>query len=126
MADVVVFIHGTGVREQGWAKSFAVVKQRLLGLESKISVHGCFWGGSEGAELRADGASIPDYAETGGEDSRRSKRTSRSGRCCTPTRGMRCGSSVTGRPTAASLRRAQVRFGPPHASRSRTSSRPRN
>jgi hypothetical protein len=66
MADVVVFIHGTGVREQGWAKSFAVVKQRLLGLDPTISVRACFWGGSEGAELNADGVSIPDYAETGG------------------------------------------------------------
>jgi hypothetical protein len=68
MADVVVFVHGTGVREQGWVKSFAVVKQRLLGLDSAISVHGCFWGRSEGAELKADGASIPDYAKTGGDD----------------------------------------------------------
>jgi hypothetical protein len=42
------------------------VRQRLLGLDSGISVHGCFWGRSEGAELNADGASIPDYAETGG------------------------------------------------------------
>ena len=64
MPDVVVFVHGTGVREQGWAKSFAVVKQRLLGLDSKIAVQGCFWGGSEGAELRDDGASIPDYVDT--------------------------------------------------------------
>lgn len=68
MADVVVFVHGTGVREQGWAKSFALVRQRLRGLDSTISVHGCFWGASEGAELRADGASIPDYAETRGDD----------------------------------------------------------
>ena len=65
---VVVFVHGTGVREQGWANSFAVVKQRLLGHDSVISVHGCFWGWSEGAELKADGASIPDYAETRGDD----------------------------------------------------------
>ncbi len=68
MADLVVFIHGTGVREQGWAKSFAVVKQRLLGMDSATSVHGCFWGRSEGAELKANGASIPDYAKTGGDD----------------------------------------------------------
>ena len=47
MADVVVFVHGTGVREQGWAKSFAVVRQRLLGLDSGMSVRGCFWGRSE-------------------------------------------------------------------------------
>jgi hypothetical protein len=31
-------------------------------------VNGCFWGGSEGAKLWADGASIPSYDETGGDD----------------------------------------------------------
>ena len=68
MAAVVVFVHGTGVREQGWVNSFALVKQGVLGLDSAISVHGCFWGRSEGAELKADGASIPDYCKTGGND----------------------------------------------------------
>jgi hypothetical protein len=68
VAAVVVFVHGTGVREQGWVNSFALVKQRVLGLDSAISVHGCFWGRSEGAELNADGASIPDYGKTGGND----------------------------------------------------------
>ena len=68
MADVVLFVHGTGVRGQAWADSFAVVKQRLLGLDAALRVHGCFWGGSEGAELKAAGASIPNYDETGGDD----------------------------------------------------------
>lgn len=68
MADVVLFVHGTGVRGEGWADSFAVVKKRLLGLDPAIRVNGCFWGGSEGAELKADGASIPSYDETGGDD----------------------------------------------------------
>jgi hypothetical protein len=45
-----------------------VVKKRLLGLDPAIRVNGCFWGGSEGAELKADGASIPSYDETGGDD----------------------------------------------------------
>lgn len=64
----MVFVHGTGVREQGWVRTFALVRQGVLGLDSAISVHGCFWGRSEGAELKADGASIPDYGETGGND----------------------------------------------------------
>jgi hypothetical protein len=68
VAAVVVFVHGTGVREQGWVRTFALVRQGVLGLDSAISVHGCFWGRSEGAELKADGASIPDYGETGGND----------------------------------------------------------
>jgi hypothetical protein len=69
MADVVVFVHGTGVREERWAKSFALVRQRLRRLDPGISVQGCFWGSSEGAELRAGGASIPRYAETRDDDS---------------------------------------------------------
>jgi pimeloyl-ACP methyl ester carboxylesterase len=68
MADIVVFVHGTGVRGQEWASSFTLVKQRLLGLMPMVRVYGCFWGGSEGAELKADGASIPEYDETGGSD----------------------------------------------------------
>lgn len=66
MANVVVFVHGTGVREQGWTKSFTVVKHHLRELDSAIAVRGCFWGASEGAELMADGVSIPDYASTSG------------------------------------------------------------
>lgn len=68
MADVVLFVHGTGVRGKGWADTFAVVKERLLGLNAMIGVHGCFWGGAQGAELNANGASIPTYGETGGAD----------------------------------------------------------
>lgn len=67
MADVVVFVHGTGVREQGWAKSFTVVRKRLHQLDSGLVVRGCFWGAAEGAELLADGASIPDYTSTSGD-----------------------------------------------------------
>jgi hypothetical protein len=68
VVDVVLFVHGTGVRGQGWADSFAVVKQRLLGLDPGMKVNGCFWGGSEGAELKANGASIPSYDQTGGDE----------------------------------------------------------
>ena len=125
MAAVVVFVHGTGVREQGWVNSFALVKQGVLGLDSAISVHGCFWGRSEGAELKADGASIPDYGETGGTIPRRQKRILRFGQCCTPTPGMSYASSLTGRPMA-SLRRARCHCQPSSASRSRPSCRPRN
>ncbi len=67
MADVVVFVHGTGVREQGWAKSFTVIKQELLKLDLTLIIRGCFWGAAEGAKLMKDGASIPAYADTGGD-----------------------------------------------------------
>jgi len=67
VGDVVLFVHGTGVRERAWAESFAVVKQRLLDLDPSTRVSGCFWGGSEGAQFNAGGASIPSY-RTGGDD----------------------------------------------------------
>ena len=68
MGEIVLFVHGTGVRQQGWVNSFTVVKQRLLALDPAIRVHGCFWGGSEGADLNAGGASIPHYGETRSDD----------------------------------------------------------
>jgi hypothetical protein len=66
VAQLVVFVHGTGVREEGWANSFKTVRQRLRALDSSITVHGCFWGRSDGAQLNAHGASVPDYANTHG------------------------------------------------------------
>lgn len=68
MTDIVLFVHGTGVRGPKWAGSFKLVKQQLLGLDPAIRVQGCFWGGSQGAKLHEDGASIPRYDETGGDD----------------------------------------------------------
>jgi hypothetical protein len=68
VTGLVLFIHGTGVRELGWADSFAVVEQRLLGMAPGTRVRGCFWGGAQGAELKAGGASIPEYDETSKTD----------------------------------------------------------
>ncbi|HEY3479335.1 MAG TPA: hypothetical protein VGL02_10610, partial [Streptomyces sp.] len=63
MSRAVVFVHGTGVRGDAYARSFARIKAALPG---DVSFSGCFWGESEGARLAADGASVPGYPLTGG------------------------------------------------------------
>jgi hypothetical protein len=68
MTSLVVFVHGTGVRGESWAKSFAIVEPMLRNLRPALAVRGCFWGDSQGAKLGGDGASIPTYDDTGGED----------------------------------------------------------
>jgi len=55
----VIFVHGTGVREDAYKKSLSQV-QRSLAKDKDLSVERCYWG-HLGAELRADGASIPEY-----------------------------------------------------------------
>ena len=58
----VVFIHGTGVREQSYERSLARVRSELAGREG-LTVVPCYWGGL-GAVLHQDGASIPRYDAT--------------------------------------------------------------
>lgn len=66
MTPTLLFVHGTGVREARYAATLAVIQQRVAALELDLDVAGCFWGQAAGAALRADGASIPTYDETGG------------------------------------------------------------
>nr|WKF61231.1 hypothetical protein HUO10_005762 [Paraburkholderia busanensis] len=60
---VVVFVHGTGVRQSDFDVSFDLIK-------SKVKTHwgfdasSCYWGGELGATLLKQGASIPDYDTT--------------------------------------------------------------
>lgn len=63
MSRVVLFVHGTGVRGEAYARSFEQIKSAL---PDEVSFSGCFWGQSEGARLRAGGVSIPDYDLTRG------------------------------------------------------------
>ena len=63
MRSSFVFVHGTGVRGEGYRRTFDQLRGRLGG-----DVSGCFWGASQGAWLRAKGASIPHYDVTGGSE----------------------------------------------------------
>jgi fermentation-respiration switch protein FrsA (DUF1100 family) len=63
MSKRVVFVHGTGVRQAAYDKSFELVAGSLVG----FSVERCFWGGECGSRLLANGASIPTYVARGGK-----------------------------------------------------------
>jgi hypothetical protein len=58
----VLFVHGTGVREEQYEQSFAKV-DAALGKLAGMSVKRCYWG-HLGSALRAGGASVPEYNTT--------------------------------------------------------------
>ncbi|MGW7818208.1 hypothetical protein ACWGLF_08775 [Streptomyces puniciscabiei] len=66
MRRAVVFVHGTGVREESYNKTFGTVRTALARLQPGTEVRGCFWGREAGAGLALDGLSIPGHTETGG------------------------------------------------------------
>ncbi|GAV44333.1 hypothetical protein [Streptomyces acidiscabies] len=55
----VVLVHGTGVREDGYASLFTLVSRQLAELERDLTPVPCFWGEEHGARLHLDGASLP-------------------------------------------------------------------
>ncbi|RQP22188.1 lipase family protein [Piscinibacter terrae] len=66
MAKTLLFVHGTGVREDGYKASLAVIERQLgqCGLDAKVA--SCRWGEKVGARLNFDGASIPTYGDSRG------------------------------------------------------------
>jgi hypothetical protein len=64
----VIFVHGTGVREQAFSELFERVQSELHERRPEVSVQPCYWGGTEGARLWHDGGSIPAYDATRGID----------------------------------------------------------
>jgi hypothetical protein len=55
----LVFIHGTGVREPAYSKTFSIISQKLKERNENLCFHKCYWGGSLGTTLNAGGLSIP-------------------------------------------------------------------
>ena len=55
----IVFIHGTGVREPAYSKTFSIISQKLQERNENLRLHKCYWGGSLGTTLNARGVSIP-------------------------------------------------------------------
>ncbi|MFF5185063.1 hypothetical protein ACFY30_14970 [Streptomyces sp. NPDC000345] len=66
MQRSVVFVHGTGVREESYGETLETVRSALAGLRPGMRTRGCFWGREAGAGLAVDGASIPGYTASGG------------------------------------------------------------
>jgi hypothetical protein len=62
----IIFVHGTGVREPAYSTTFGLVQQALtkrLGATG-VRVEPCYWGGTLGAKLFLEGASIPTFDTT--------------------------------------------------------------
>jgi hypothetical protein len=66
MSGTMLFVHGTGVRADGYTATLRVIREQAARQGLQLDVPGCFWGQAEGARLRVGGASIPGYAEAGG------------------------------------------------------------
>jgi hypothetical protein len=64
----LLFVHGTGVRTEGYLQLLENVRSGADRSLPGVEVRGCFWGEAYGARLQGDGVSIPHYAETGGGD----------------------------------------------------------
>ncbi|AXE85768.1 hypothetical protein C1703_12205 [Streptomyces sp. Go-475] len=66
MQRSIVFVHGTGVREESYGRTLETVRALLAETRPETEVRGCFWGREEGARLALGGASIPGYTGSGG------------------------------------------------------------
>src|SRR5438094_643418 len=64
----VVFVHGTGTRRTTFDATFKIIQQNLLARKPDLTVTPCYWGEPLGADLYANGASIPTYARTRGPE----------------------------------------------------------
>jgi predicted alpha/beta hydrolase len=57
----IVFIHGTGVRQPAYGRSFDIIKGKLIVQNSSWQVYECYWGETCGSKLNAQGKSIPTF-----------------------------------------------------------------
>ncbi|MFI6154546.1 hypothetical protein ACIBCA_17880 [Kitasatospora sp. NPDC051170] len=57
-----LFVHGTGVRRDGYDPLFELVARELLARFPEAETVPCYWGDEHGATLGAGGASIPGFA----------------------------------------------------------------
>lgn len=55
----IIFVHGTGVREPSYSKTFNEICERLRKRREDLLFHKCYWGGECGSTLNAGGKSIP-------------------------------------------------------------------
>ncbi|WP_331766360.1 hypothetical protein [Embleya sp. NBC_00896] len=65
----VVFVHGTGVRKEGYEALLRLVRARLTRLRPDLDVLPCLWGEEHGARLHHGGASVPERVTRAGERS---------------------------------------------------------
>jgi len=61
---VLLFVHGTSVRESGHDDLFSTIRTHVAALDRGWSVETCYWGTVLGGALSAGGASVPGYDQT--------------------------------------------------------------
>ncbi|MGV9408856.1 hypothetical protein ACWDOP_02990 [Nocardia sp. NPDC003693] len=62
----VLFVHGTGVREQSFNETFGALRENLAQIRPDVAVRPCYWGDACGSSLLARGVSIPSGNTTRG------------------------------------------------------------
>jgi|LNFM01.1.fsa_nt_gb hypothetical protein len=65
MARKLLFIHGTGVRNAGFAATMTLLQRKVAQHLPGWQLHGCNWGDAFGARLNMGGASVPGYDASG-------------------------------------------------------------
>lgn len=61
MARMLLFVHGTGVRKEGYDASLALIQRQIKAHELSVGVAECRWGEHCGASLASRGLSVPTY-----------------------------------------------------------------
>lgn len=72
----LLFVHGTGVREKDYNKTYESVSAQIAKHLPGVKPQPCLWGKTLGADLHDDGASVPTYDATrvdpaGGQEAQR-------------------------------------------------------
>lgn len=65
----LLFVHGTGVRTEGYRSIVARMTRGVRKLLPDLTIQTCLWGPTEGATLAHDGVSIPDFEGVTSPDS---------------------------------------------------------
>lgn len=71
---VLIFVHGIGGRRENYDITYQKIKSIIQNRKPEVKVKPCLWGDDYGAELLANGASIPNYEETGGEENKKEEK----------------------------------------------------
>lgn len=66
----LLFVHGTGVRTEGYRSTVARMTRGVREHHPGLEIQTCLWGPSEGSTLALDGRSIPDFEGVKPEDAR--------------------------------------------------------
>lgn len=64
MSKILLFVHGTGVRQQGYDASFNLIKEKVAQFQCDVKLKACYWADAVGAKLPQNCKSVPGYSST--------------------------------------------------------------